>query len=410
MAVYQSEAFARIRIDKALSASGWDLEDPKQVRFEQHNASGRADYLLMDELGRVTCVLEAKREDLDPYDAKEQARGYAENVNAPFILLSNGTDHWFWNYERRDQKDAYRIERFPSQDDLRNLRRKNRNPPRPLMTETIRRNYLHSLVPDVSLRNYQIEAMNAIARGFDDENRRKFLLEMATGTGKTLLCAALIRRFLKTRNAERVLFIVDRIELAKQTMEDFNQVLREYTPVIYKTARRKGELAGSSVVVATIQSLMVDRRYREEFTPFYFDLVINDEAHRSIYGDAREAVQFFQATRIGLTATPKAYLRNIDVKQLAAEDPKALEVRQLRDTYTYFDCEPGEPTFRYDLRDAVNDPQGPFTAFRRSSIAARRSPPTRCRRRGGPSPSTSRKRPTRFAISSGRFSRRSVTG
>jgi len=183
---------------------------------------------------------------------------------------------------------------------------------------------------------------------------------MATGTGKTLLCDALIRRFLITRNAERVLFIVDRIELAKQTMEDFNVVLGEYKPVIYKTARRTGELLGSSVVVATIQSLMTGRRYREEFTPFYFDLVINDEAHRSIYGDAREAVQFFQATRIGLTATPKAYLKNVNLDQLATEDPKALEARQLRDTYHYFGCEPGEPTFRYDIIDAVQDPEGPF--------------------------------------------------
>ena len=105
---------------------------------------------------------------------------------------------------------------------------------------------------------------------------------------------------------------------------------------------------------------MVDRRYREEFTPFYFDLVINDEAHRSIYGDAREVVQFFQATRIGLTATPKAYLKNINVEQLGRENPKALEARQLRDTYHYFGCEPGFPTFRYDIIDAVKDPEGPF--------------------------------------------------
>lgn len=360
MAVFQSEASARILIDKALEASGWDLQDPQQVRFEQHNVSGRADYLLIDELGRVTCVLEAKREDLDPYDAKEQARGYAENVNAPFILLSNGTDHWFWNFEGRDQNDAYRIERLPSRDDLKRLRLRNLQPPRPLQTEIVRPDYLHALAPDMSLRSYQIDAMNTVARGFDDDNRRKFLLEMATGTGKTLLCAALIRRFLKTRNAERVLFIVDRIELAKQTKEEFDQILLEYKPVIYKTARRRGEIQGSSVVVATIQSLMMDRRYREEFTPFYFDLVINDEAHRSIYGDAREAVQFFQATRIGLTATPRAYLRNVDLQQLATEDPKALEARQLRDTYAYFGCEPGEPTYRYDIIDAVKDPEGPF--------------------------------------------------
>src|SRR5439155_18170076 len=174
-------------------------------------------------------------------------------------------------------------------------------------------------------------------------------------------CAALIRRFLATRNAERVLFIVDRIELAKQTMEDFGVVLREYQPVVYKNARRRpADLLGSSVVVATIQSLLVDRRFRTEFTPFHFDLVVNDEAHRSIYGDAREVVQFFQATRIGLTATPKAYLKNINVEQLGQANPKALEARQLRDTYHYFGCEPGLPTFRYDIIDAVKDPEGPF--------------------------------------------------
>src|SRR3989442_640975 len=105
---------------------------------------------------------------------------------------------------------------------------------------------------------------------------------------------------------------------------------------------------------------MVDRRYREEFTPFHFDLVVNDEAHRSIYGDARKVVQFFQATGIGLTATPRAYLKNINVEELQRENPKALEIRLLRDTYNYFGCQPGFPTFRYDIIDAVKDPEGPF--------------------------------------------------
>ena len=354
------EAFSRVLINKALEASGWDLLDPRQVQLEVHATSGRVDYLLKDLLGRTLCVLEAKREDIDPYDAKEQARGYAKNLSAPFVILSNGREHWFWNYERADQRDAYRIERLPSREDLERVRLKNLQPPRPLQTEIIRPESLRALRPDLTLRGYQIRAMEEIAKGYDDTGRRKFLLEMATGTGKTLLCAALIRRFLLTRNAERVLFIVDRIELAKQTMEDFNVILGEYKPVIYKTARRTGELLGSSVVVATIQSLTTDRRYREEFTPFYFDLVINDEAHRSIYGDAREVVQFFQATRIGLTATPKAYLKNVNLDQLATEDPKALEARQLRDTYHYFGCEPGQPTFRYDIIDAVQDPEGPF--------------------------------------------------
>ena len=200
--------------------------DPQQVQFELNTANGRADYLLKDKLGRVLCVLEAKREDLDPYDAKEQARGYAENLNAPFVILSNGREHWFWNYERADQRDAYRIERLPSRDDLERLRLKNLQPPRPLLTEIV----TPGLSPAVQAGLHLCAATRSTRWTTSRANstktaQRKFLLEMATGTGKTLLCAALIRRFLVTRNAERVLFIVDRIELAKQTMEDFNVVL-----------------------------------------------------------------------------------------------------------------------------------------------------------------------------------------
>lgn len=358
--VGHNEAFARVLIDKALEASGWNLLDSLLVVFEYNAKSGRADYLLKDKLGRVLAVLEAKREDKDPYDAKEQARGYAENHGAPFVILSNGRVHYLWNLARGDQQDAVRVERLPSRDDLERMLLRNLQPPRPLQSEVIKPDYLRHLKHDLTLRTYQIKAMDEVAAGFDTKGHRKFLLEMATGTGKTLLCAALIRRFLVTRNAERVLFIVDRIELAKQTMEDFAVVLPEFKPVIFKTARKNGELLGASVVIATIQSLMTDRRYREEFTPFYFDLVVNDEAHRSIYGDAREVVQFFQATRVGLTATPKAYLKNVDLEELEAENPKALEARQLRDTYHYFGCKPGFPTYRYDIIDAVKDPEGPF--------------------------------------------------
>jgi type I restriction enzyme, R subunit len=359
MAFTPTEAFSRVLIDKALEFSGWNILDQQQVRFELNGVTGRADYVLSGQRGPL-CIIEAKREDHDPYDAKEQGRGYAENINAPFVILSNGREHWFWNYTRNDQ-DAYRIERLPSLEDLERLRLKNLQPPRPLMSEVVGRDYLKKFKPDLSVHRYQIEAIDAVSRQFDERRVRKFLLEMATGTGKTLLCAALIRRFLATRNAERVLFIVDRIELAKQTLEEFGIFLAEYKPVLYKSARRRpSELLGSSVVVATLQSLLVDRRYREEFTPFHFDLVVNDEAHRSIYGDAREVVQFFQASRVGLTATPKAYLKNINVEELEQKNPKALEARLLRDTYNYFGCKPGFPTFRYDILDAVKDPEGPF--------------------------------------------------
>jgi len=130
-----NEAFSRVLIDKALEFSGWNLLDSHQVRFELNTESGRADYLLCGQRSPL-CVLEAKREDVDPYEAKEQARGYAENVKAPFIILSNGREHWFWNYTRKDQ-DAYRIERLPSREDLERLRLKNLQPPRPLGSEII---------------------------------------------------------------------------------------------------------------------------------------------------------------------------------------------------------------------------------------------------------------------------------
>ncbi len=354
-----SEAFSRVLIDRELSQSGWDLLDGSQVRYEVNTSAGRADYLLFDSLGRVLGVVEAKRADTDPYEAKEQARGYADNVGAQFAILSNGNQHWLWNLGALREQDARVIERFPSRVDLERMRLRNMQPPRPLGTTPVTSTFLADVRSDVELRGYQVDALTTIADEFD-QGARLFLLEMATGTGKTLLCAALIRQFLLTRNAERVLFIVDRIELARQTMEDFDVVLRDYNPVIFKSARRSGDLLGSSVVIATIQSLMTDRRYREEFTPFYFDLVINDEAHRSIYGGSREAVQFFQAARVGLTATPKAYLANVDQADLAANNPKALEARELRDTYRYFGCAPGEPTFRYDLVDAARDPEGPF--------------------------------------------------
>jgi type I site-specific restriction endonuclease len=99
----QNEAFSRVLIDRALEFSKWNLLDPHEVRFEINGATGRADYVLMAQRGGALCVLEAKREDVDPYDAKEQARGYAENLKAPFIILSNGKEHWFWNHTRKDQ-------------------------------------------------------------------------------------------------------------------------------------------------------------------------------------------------------------------------------------------------------------------------------------------------------------------
>ena len=182
---------------------------------------------------------------------------------------------------------------------------------------------------------------------------------MATGTGKTILAAALIKTLLENKYVERVLFLVDRVELAKQTWEDFQNYLKIYSPVIYNSKKFKhGDILGSSVIISTLQSMLAKRKYRKDFTPFYFDLIVNDEAHRSIYGNSREIMEYFNSIRIGLTATPKNYLKNLNENELS--DSKKLELRKLKDTYSNFDCDPGESTFRYDLIDAVNDPEGPF--------------------------------------------------
>lgn len=133
----QPEAFSRVLIDQALKDSGWNLLDSRQVRLELSGDGGRSDYVLSGPHGPL-CVLEAKKQDDDPYDAKEQARGYAENLRAPFVILSNGTEHWFWNLQRVDVEDAYRIERLPSSVDLEYLRLKNLNPPRPLRSRMVK--------------------------------------------------------------------------------------------------------------------------------------------------------------------------------------------------------------------------------------------------------------------------------
>jgi len=345
-----TEQDARIVINRKLAESGWTLEGPhKDVLTEQYTGAGFSDYLLLGRKGQNLAVLEAKDDDQgDVYLAKEQARGYALAHNCRYIFLANSEQIYFWDL---DEGDARPIERFISPDDLQ----------RRADMKTLKKPLSQVEHPDsIANRPYQKESSDLIARLYDEKGKRAFLLEMATGTGKTRLAAAIIDRFLRSNQAERVLFIVDRIELAKQAVEAFQAAFRDkYKSVRYKPGRH-GEWGGASVVVATIQSLNI--HFKKDFTPGYFDLVINDECHRSIYGELpRQVIEYFQATRIGLTATPKDFLKNIDIDKLSDTNPKALEYRLMRDTYKHFGCEPGEPTFRFSMQDAVNaPPPGPY--------------------------------------------------
>jgi type I restriction enzyme, R subunit len=388
----QNEAHARIKINQLLDEAGWRffdnhegkanilLENHVKINQKEIDAwgndyekvkSGSLDFLLVDTDNKPICVLEAKKESLHPLVAKEQARKYANTVGAQFIILSNGIVHYLWNLKKGNPKPIYK---FPSPNEIGAI--KEWNPDRnSLATEPIANDYIVAVqMPDYAqrpgwngsistskdfiwtnglrfLRPYQLNAIfhlqKAVRNGKD-----RFLFEMATGTGKTLTSAAVIRLFLRTKNARKVLFLVDRLELEDQAWKAFTNYLKpDYTTFIFK--EHKSDWRKADIVVTTIQSLMFDNKYRSQFSPTDFDLIISDESHRSISGNARAVFEYFHGYKLGLTATPKDYLKGVDPDKVKENDPREIERRMLRDTYATFGCEGGDPTFRYSLIDGV---------------------------------------------------------
>ena len=172
----------------------------------------------------------------------------------------------------------------------------------------------------------------------------RFLFEMATGTGKTLTAAAIIKLFLRSRNATRVLFLVDRLELEEQARKVFAALLAaDFRTVVYK--ERRDDWRSAEIVVTTVQSLLFNNKYQALFSPTDFDLVISDEAHRSISGNARAVFDYFVGYKLGLTATPRDYLKGSGQTGRLAHDPREVERRLLLDTYRTFGCKPAQPTF-----------------------------------------------------------------
>ncbi len=389
-----NEAHARIKINKLLEESGWRFFDNElgkaNILLENHIKitqqevdewgndfekvkSGSLDFLLVDSENKPLCVLEAKKEELHPLIAKEQARKYAKNVNAQYIILSNGIIHYLWDLKKGNPKPIYK---FPSPNEIGAI--KQWNPDRKsLVEEQISEDYIVTVqMPDYRerpewngdvksskdfiwsnglrfLREYQVKAIEKLQEAAN-KNKDRFLFEMATGTGKTLTAAAVIRLFLRTKNARRVLFLVDRLELEDQAWKAFTNYLKpDYTTYIYK--EHKSDWHKADIVVTTIQSLTFDNKYSYLFFPNDFDLIISDESHRSISGNSRAVFEYFNGYKLGLTATPKDYLKSVDINKVKSTDPREIERRMLRDTYTTFGCESGEPTFRYSLIDGVKD-------------------------------------------------------
>ncbi|WP_419715746.1 DEAD/DEAH box helicase family protein [Dickeya dianthicola] len=273
------------------------------------------------------------------------------------------------------QGNPHIITTFPTPDSL-NSYRKFEPDQRRLITETVGRDYIvQTQLPGYEkeaawlnaderpvfitknklrfLRNYQKKALNAIQDAVAEGSTR-FLFEMATGTGKTLTSAAVIKLFLRTGNARRVLFLVDRLELEVQADKAFKAYLKnDYATVIYK--ERRDDWRKAEIVVTTVQSLLFNNKYKRLFSPTDFDLVISDEAHRSIGGNARAVFEYFVGYKLGLTATPRDYLKSFDANKPTTRDPREQERRLLLDTYSAFGCDSGQPTFRYSLLDGVKD-------------------------------------------------------
>jgi type I restriction enzyme, R subunit len=388
------EAQARIKINELLTTSGWRLLDNPEkgkanVSLESNvkiqgnpgddfehveTRNGFVDYLLYDGNDFPICVLEAKSEDKNPLDGKEQARDYANSLgsNVRYIILSNGNLHYLWDIELGNPTP---ISHFPTLESLISSKDfvpdKNR-----LLNMQVANDFIaltqfpnYNIDPRWNtesgkkemmekeglrfLRPYQLRAVLAVQNSVA-EDKNRFLLEMATGTGKTLVSAAIIKLFLKTKNARRVLFLVDRLELENQAQKSFEAYLKpDFTSVIYKEARDDWRKA--DIVVTTIQSFSANNKYLKLFSPNDFDLIISDEAHRSISGNSRVIFEYFIGYKLGLTATPKDYLKKVDQEDLAEQDPRELERRILLSTYKIFGCDSGEPTFRYSLLDGVKD-------------------------------------------------------
>ena len=368
------EASARIIIDKLLRESGWVLpgDDGKvNVETETRNDSGFADYTLLDSKGSYLCIIEAKRELKSPLDGKEQARRYADSLGCRFVILSNGIQHYQWDLE---QGSPFVIDQFPTQQQI-ELRREKFNPPIK-EDEKISNNYIgvtqhpnfekdpnyldESKRSDFLTRNkirvlrdYQLEAVHSVQKSVQD-GKDRFLLEMATGTGKTLVSCAIIKMFLRLYKVNRVLFLVDRLELETQAQKEFDEVLKnDFRTVIWK--ENQGDWRKAEIVVSTVQSFVSKNKYKKIFNHDDFDLVISDEAHRSLGARSRRVFEYFNGFKLGLTATPRNFLRSVDVDKLGEKDPRGLEKRFLLDTYTTFGCDSGEPTFRYSLEDGVKD-------------------------------------------------------
>ncbi|MYF45462.1 MAG: DEAD/DEAH box helicase [Rhodobacteraceae bacterium] len=325
----------RYKIDALLAEAGWtDREEGHDIEYEVQgmpsgSGVGYVDYVLWGADGRPLAVVEAKSALVSPQGGQQQAKLYADCLEAefgqrPVVFYSNGYEHWLWDDA---QYPPRRVQGFYNSDELTLLIQRRES-----------RQELSSL--DISERivdrHYQQRAIRAISEHFDHDKQRKALLVMATGAGKTRTVIALVDLLMRAGWVKRVLFLADRTALVNQAVNAFKAHLPDSAPVNLVT---EGDEDGR-VYVSTYQTMVnkIDE-YRADgtrrFGVGHFDLVVIDEAHRSVYRKYRGIFDYFDSLLVGLTATPKD---EVD-----------------KNTYDLFDLETGVPTDAYSLDDAIRD-------------------------------------------------------
>jgi type I restriction enzyme, R subunit len=358
-------------IDPSLAAAGWDVRNPQQVGLEipvdgfdpqewlrLHSdlnilrqkgldgnitlPSGISDYVLYRENGEILAIVEAKRTSIDPRLAEAQATFYVNELAkrqsfAPFAFLSNGLDTHFVDVGRANRR---LVRGFFSPEDLENLLylRQNRKPFAEIPINTA-----------ITDRSYQLEAIRRVGEAFET-GKRKALLVMATGTGKTRTAMSLVDVFIRANQARRILFVADRDALVTQALKEGFEEHIPTEPCARLLSHRLDKT--KRLYTVTLQTLS---NIFQEFTPAFFDLIIFDEVHRSIFNRWNEVLQYFDARMVGLTATPAGFLD--------------------RNTFLEFECYDEKPTFLYSYEQATDDKHlvefhlyGAQTRFQRAGI------------------------------------------
>jgi type I restriction enzyme R subunit len=325
------EVTRKERINPQLERAGWYLRDHSKVKIEipvdGYDAepwNGISDYTLYRENGEVLAVVEAKKTAVDVRLAEAQLTHYVTEIEKrqsfrPFGFLANGLEIHFVDVGIAHKREVFG---FFTRDDLENLLYIRQNA-KPLSSIEINN--------EIVDRSYQHEAIRRVGEAFAN-GKRKALIVMATGTGKTRTTMGLIDVFMRSNQARRILFVADRDALVEQAKDDGFEKFIPNEPCTRLHSWDDPNARTQRLYAVTLQTLS---NIFEQFSPAFFDLIVFDEVHRSIFNKFNEVLEYFDARQVGLTATPANYIN--------------------RDTFLAFDCTDGKPTYLYTYEQAIED-------------------------------------------------------